>query len=456
MNEPTSSTRGRLDARLWNLFLPMAVAACGPGGLSSDGSDDTSSATDADTGESGETGDGPCVDQSDCPPEQLCVDGECVNYYSTDGNYYDGNWYFYCYDITDCGGGEVCEGYDCMPTDDPPPCDFVPELEVLSIPEPGDPVLAIAFTNNDEDAPEELAVLGPFELAVWSDDGTQEVVSLPEPIDVEAIIRSGQLDGAAGDDLVVLRRTDGPVDLYLALPGGGLAPGGGMPDTYPFADAALADLDGDGNLDLIGHQSLGSIDYPVSVFPGDGLGNLGVGDVVELPGSMYQRIAIGWLDADGLWDLVTQSENEVRLWDAEQGVLEESLSTNWMTAAAADLVVSDVDGSGGLDLVRLSPSGFSVITEWYDVDGTVKPGETFWTVPGYYERMAAGDVDGDGWDDLVLGGSDELRVRLGAQNCVLELGAYASQELVTGDWDGDGRDEIALLADGFVTILRLP
>ena len=456
-NDP-SSMWGRFDVRLWNLFLPVAMAACGPGDINGAASGDGSSSTGDESGDGDTTGDGPCVDQDDCPSSQICVDGECIDYYSTDGNYYDGNWYFTCYDVTDCGGGEVCEGYECIPTDDPPPCEGVDGVEVLPIPEPGEPgepVLAIAFTDHDGDGAQELAVLEAGSVTLWWEDGAQSTQPLLEPVEGPGQLIAGQLDGIDGPDLVVVGDSAGSIETYLAVPGGGLTAGlTGFETFAPVAQAQLGDLDGDGRLDLAALLSQGSVERTLRVFSGDGSGGLEEGGGLPVEGDLYRRIAVGRLSGLPVDELVTQEGNSVFVWNVDSG-FGPDLATSYMTAEAADLLAADVDASGSADVVRVSPSGFSVITEWYDEGGAVPPGETYWTVQGYYTRLGAGDIDGDGWTDLVLGGGDQLRVRLGAQNCVLDLGDHASHELAVGDWDGDGHDEMALLADGIVTVLRL-
>ena len=78
------------------------------------------------------------------------------------------------------------------------------------------------------------------------------------------------------------------------------------------------------------------------------------------------------------------------------------------TANAQGAQFVDYDNDGLLDLVALTPGGLRVVrnlgTRWMDVTGSAVPGSVSVSGAGG-SSLAAGDIDGDGDDDLVVGGT---------------------------------------------------
>ncbi|MBC8068569.1 MAG: VCBS repeat-containing protein, partial [Deltaproteobacteria bacterium] len=125
--------------------------------------------------------------------------------------------------------------------------------------------------------------------------------------------------------------------------------------------------------------------------------------------------------------------------------------------------IGDFDGDGLGDAAR-------VVTwqDWTLIDVFHNTGDGFesaytQTIGGYYDRAASGDLDGDGRDDLVLGGaSGSVVVVTGTPwGSAQPLGcaSYEATGLVDhvtqldlGDYDGDGRLDIAA-ADGNAVVV---
>jgi hypothetical protein len=222
----------------------------------------------------------------------------------------------------------------------------------------------------------------------------------------------GFADRPSGDYAV--RGADGPSPDQLLLGG----PDGFRPDpTFPgerarTSGATLADLDGDGDLDLVAVRN-----------PRSG------GPVTAAPTTIFENTAEGW-----------ERSTE--------------LASDVSARAAAAL---DVDGDGRLDLLvagdRFGTSG----TRAYRNEGGLSfvDASAAWGVPEDLTglAMATVDLDGDGWRDVVVNG-DERVLRGGPDGFTVEREADLTWELLgdeddpagvaVGDLDGDGRPDLVL------------
>jgi hypothetical protein len=178
---------------------------------------------------------------------------------------------------------------------------------------------------------------------------------------------------------------------------------------------ALADLDGDGDLDLV----VGTWGDKVQWYRNDGTRTsarwtLADTALVTITRGSNTVPALGDLDGDGLVDLVIGEAsgqlNVYRNVGSKSAPKFQLLSDNFQgidvgRRSAPSLV--DVDGDGKLDLVIGSESG--EVTLWRNMGG---PGEiTFEQVPNFHlvgdaiATPAMADLDGDGQLELLLGGS---------------------------------------------------
>jgi FG-GAP-like repeat len=129
-------------------------------------------------------------------------------------------------------------------------------------------------------------------------------------------------------------------------------------------------------------------------------------------------------------------------------------------AGACRAAAADFDGDGLPDGVVLdTESRATPVTTW---SGLYEfPASTSWTPPFPHTALATGDINGDGFDDLVLAGSELLvTVRFGAAasqgpfgasnpfgcHFITTLGTSAAS-LAIGDFDGDGREDIVSVSE---------
>lgn len=216
-----------------------------------------------------------------------------------------------------------------------------------------------------------------------------------------------------------------------------------------FASPALADIDGDGGLDLLS----GSMDHTVYAVRGTDGGMIWQSERIE----HYVRHStpLADLDGDGRLEITVHSEaGVVHTYDAGTGV--EEWSADLGSIVAATPAVGDLDGDGRLEVV------YSLV-----VDGGVVAlhgdGSPLWQNRAHdfsYRGATVVDVDGDGLPDVVEGDADDPSVTAyrGLDGSILwEVpipAPWASGPLVSGDVDGDGSREILVGSDAGLFVLE--
>ncbi|GAB3876205.1 hypothetical protein GCM10028824_33500 [Hymenobacter segetis] len=219
-------------------------------------------------------------------------------------------------------------------------------------------------------------------------------------------------------------------------------------NNFPGA-AALGDVDGDGDLDLL--VVCGGNNGVVSIRLNDGTGVFAGGTNVFVDlGS--QGLALGDLDNDGDLDLVTANNSaagsvEVRL-NAGNGLFAGTGRVAVGTRPYA-VALADIDGDGDLDLAAANSESPTASVRVNDGTGafsgtqevTVSPTSTN---PGSYS-LAFGDVDADGDADLLVADAQNASVSVRANNGTgtftgtLRVAVGTSPaSLALGDMDADG------------------
>ena len=258
---------------------------------------------------------------------------------------------------------------------------------------------------------------------------------------------------------------DGDVDLVRALFAGGLVTlesfrndGRGVLAVDPTPAGSYlalsrvggdwADLDADGDLDLW-VQGLGNGDDDLALL-NDGNGVFHVGASVDVPGRT-NAIAFGDFDGDQIVDVVLargllqvfppifQRPVLVRGVPSPAGIAYAAPVPIGAAELVVDIATVDVEGDGDTDLVVATRGVFVSPAQCHiylnDGTGVFAPQPPF---PGVVaDAVAVGDLDNDGCDDLVLGGTSWL-CQGGGAYALAGSHVPPTGRIALADLDGDG------------------
>ncbi|MBI5510673.1 MAG: VCBS repeat-containing protein [Deltaproteobacteria bacterium] len=223
------------------------------------------------------------------------------------------------------------------------------------------------------------------------------------------------------------------------------------------ATVALLDSNADGLQDVLADAQTATTLYRGGGVTGVGDGSLGAGDSYAIPASSYRlhRVVVRDLDADGREDLVLNTGLSIDVYRA-------SAATGWLVKDGAasfaisrdgmqGLAVGDLDGDGRLDIAYTDGSHVRVAVGQANQTFVLDPNGyplTSLAVP----RIATGDFNGDGKDDLAalawIGAGAEAQVvicpgraRVLATDPVLDTSVTLAEHFQGHDWDTAVEDE---------------
>ena len=312
---------------------------------------------------------------------------------------------------------------------------------------PGELVSVTLTTGLQNGSAQGLTAARVYQFRAAAGTGPRVFSNISSDVDTPA---NNTLSAAIGDvdgdgDLDLITGNNNTVNrVYLSNGNGTFAAGNDVATaTKSTYGMSLGDLDGDGDLDILAGNSASQ---PHRVYIGTGSGTFDSG--TDVAGSTFnaRSVPLGDLDGDGDLDLVAVNNVQVNRVYLSNGNGTFAAGNDVDTPANATLsaTLGDLDLDGDLDLVT---GNSNQVNRVYlgNGNGTFASGNDVDTSTNDTRSVSLGDLDGDGDLDLVTGNQVQVnRVYLGNGNGTFASGndvdtpTNNTRSVPLGDLDGDG------------------
>ncbi len=313
----------------------------------------------------------------------------------------------------------------------------------------GDGIPDIITTNRGPDG-----TLGTVSVLPGVGDGTfrpQQTFPVGASNDSEpSAVAVADLNGDGNLDLAVTNSADATVAVLLGKGDGKFRP----QQTFPVGSrpraVAVADLNGDGKPDFAAANQYSNT---VSVLPGNGDGNFRAEPAFSV-GVAPSAVAAADLNGDGKPDLITSNSSSGTvsvLLGSGDGTLRPQ-QTIPVGSYSGALAVADLNGDGKPDLVVAHKYSNTVSVLLGNGDGSFQPQQTF-HVGGGAQAVAVADLNGDHIPDLITAGG-AVSVLLGNGDGTFQPAKTSSvggdaDALAVEDLNGDGIPDLVAADSGY-------
>jgi len=213
----------------------------------------------------------------------------------------------------------------------------------------------------------------------------------------------GDLDNDGDLDYIYNSRDEALNYIYLNNGSGTFSLGStySAVNTVRFWDFKIADVDGDGDKDIVSIDSSATGDFQVKFNNGSGTFSTTTTLSTSIGSGGRRTLQLGDVDNDGDIDaMVNRQSGEIGiLLNNGSGVF--ALSTSFNTGGdSRPMRVGDFDGDGNLDIATALIDTNILAFYFGNGSGSFSVGTT---IAGFSGQLAVGDVNNDGRDDLVFG-----------------------------------------------------
>ena len=263
-------------------------------------------------------------------------------------------------------------------------------------------------------------------------------------------ILPADFDGNGLVDLLAYGSNNGVLTLHLNQGNGTFIPSGSPVGNTASADVVAADMDGDGDLDLVDAVVTNITSSPLIslvIYTNNGLGTFTASSRSIQIGNSSARLASGDIDGDGDQDIIAVVNNTVVKTCFNDGEGRLALATDFNLASAPPrILLADMDNDGRLDLVATTSSASAVNILRGLGNGSFQSA-TAVAVTG--TNLAVADLDNDGDLDILTSTISVINTRFNNGSGLFSGGAsYPTLgttlnilepcSITTGDIDGDG------------------